>query len=362
MLGKDCLATKLTNPFEGTWTNDYGSIVITNCDDKRCKIKIETANGAHTCDLEEKLTILSSNKAVFQLESLSAKKSAPINLSLSKHIVTINVPQNSREAAREHCGMRGFFEGEYTNTNTPRIYSTSFNCYNKTMTKIEVAICQSPELANADIVLAKLYFQLKAKQFNNIVNQQKVWMKDRNLCFNSTDLNQCLSDKYRDRILALEQDEISTISKQEKKNEAVSYNYDYLFYLSKLPETSPYDIFQDPPLQSYLKSVLPKETVENILPAVFHEIQLENINDSLILMTGGAPGLYTICEGALVLTKDHKTWLAYININDNSKTQVIVLGPQGSNLNSIPEPLKRWVDRLLPIMNHKDVVYKQIYP
>ena len=70
---------------------------------------------------------------------------------------------------------------------------------------------------------------------------------------------------------------------------------------------------------------MPKVTALEILPAVFQETQLEYSDDSLIMLTGGAPGLYTICEGALVLTKNHQIWLAYININNQHKNEIIIV-------------------------------------
>ena len=366
MFGKDCLATKSANPFQGKWINDNGSVDITNYNDMKCKIEISTANGAHTCELHQELTVLSNKTATFQVKNLDTaiegkKKFFPITLSLSNQIITVTIPQGGEAAAGGYCGARGFFEGEYTNSNTPRVYKTSFNC-DQAKTKIEIAICQTPELANADIVLSKLYFQLKAKQLDNMVNQQKKWIKDRNLCTKSTDLNQCLSDKYSDRILSLQQQVITNHPESGTKNSTISYNYDYLLYLAKLSQTTPYDIFQDPPLQNYLKAAFPKDKNNEILSTRFYEIQLKHQDDSLIMITGGAPGLYTIYEGALLLTNDHLTWLAYINIDDDSKTQIIILCPKGVNSTAIPKYLKQWVDRLLPHMDYKDVIYKMKFP
>jgi hypothetical protein len=360
--GADCLAENSINPFQGTWINDYGSVNITYCKEKKCKIEITTANGAHTCDLEGKL-ITQSSQAIFQIgnsdtDTLNKKQFVPINLSLSKQVITVTVPEESHEAARGHCGLRGFFEGEYTNSNAPRIYKASFNC-NKAKTKIEFAICQSSNLAYADIVLSKLYFQLKTKLLNNIVNQQKEWIKDRDTCSNSLDLTQCISDKYSNRILTLQQKSLDIHSV--KMNANISYNYDYLLFLSKHPYPNSYEIYEDPPLQNYLNAALPKDTIQRIMPAVFHEIELEYSDDSLIMLKGGAPGLYTICEGALVLTKDHQTWLAYINISNQHKTQIIVLCPKNADFNELPDPLNKWMKRLLPHMDNKEINHKRIF-
>lgn len=363
-----CLTANATNPFQGIWKSDNGQIGITNCQEKKCKIEIITANGAHTCEIVEELTALSNHSAVFQLKDLNIdgdnkKRLLPINLSLSRQVITVTIPPSSKDAARGYCGMQGFFEGEYTNSNIPRVYKTSFNC-DKAKTKIEVVICQSEELAHADKVMAKLYHLLITKRLNYIFIQQKEWLQDRNTCSASSDLKQCLSNKYRDRILVLQQEFIngSTSSQSLKTNNNVPYNFDYLLFLSKLTDQNPFEIYTDPPLQNYLNVFVPKNTVEKILPAVFYEIRMEYFDDSLIMITGGAPGLYTICEGALVLTKDHQTWLAYIDINDDHKKEIVVLCPKSINCDAQPESLKNWVTRLLPNMDKKKIGYKKILP
>jgi len=183
-------------------------------------------------------------KLFFQLENsdtdeLKKKRFVPVNLTRSKQVITVTVPEASKKTARSYCGLRGFFEGEYTNSNATRIYKTSFNC-DKAKTKIELAICQTSKLAHADIVLSKLYFQLKSKRIDNIVKQQKEWIKDRDTCSESLDLKKCLLDKYNFRILALQQKSLR--SDQEKTNTNVPYNYDYLLFLLKRPDSNPYDI------------------------------------------------------------------------------------------------------------------------
>lgn len=158
---KDCLATPSDNLFQNTWRNDYGDVTITNCNEMKCSIKIDTSIDAFSCDLDGELTVLSKSAAVFQMEnpdttSVGEKKYFPINLSLSKQTLTVSVPEESHETSRGYCGMRAFFEGEYTSSSMPRVYKTSFNC-EKVTTKIEDAICHSEELAYADSVLSKLY-------------------------------------------------------------------------------------------------------------------------------------------------------------------------------------------------------------
>lgn len=93
---------------------------------------------------------------------------------------------------------------EYSSDSKPKIYNTSFNC-NKAGTKTELAICHSKELAFADIALSKLYYRLVDKQPSDFVNQQKLWLKERDFCSFSIDIEPCLLKKYHDRILQLKQ-------------------------------------------------------------------------------------------------------------------------------------------------------------
>ena len=357
-----CSAAKSVNPFQGTWISNNGGIIISNCHDMKCKIEISSANGAHTCDVNAELTVRSAGEAFFQVEKIIppyiTEISAPIKLTLSKQVITLNRSESDNEDAPDYCTIKGFFEDTYTNSKTTRPRA-DLNC-NKTKTSIEAAVCHSSNLALADKVLEKLYFQIKAKQLDSIVNAQNEWINNRNLCSGSANLNKCLADKYRDRILSL-QHEVMSSYKSEKPKGVASYNYDYLLYLARLPTKSPHDIFQDPPLQNYLKTALPKEIVEKILPTSFYEIKFGHVDESSMLIQGGAPGLYNAYEGALLLTKEHQSWLAYININDNFKKQIIILGPRNANTQTIPAPLKQWVNQLLPYMSDKKLVYKKIF-
>lgn len=358
-----CLATASINPFQGKWVNDYGTVEISNCEDKTCKIEIFTANGAHMCNLTEKLTVLSDRAAIFKVKNDyvdNGKDLYPINIALSQHTISLSVPEKSLEAARGYCGMRAFFAGKYTNSTVPRIYKTSFNC-NNARTQIDVAICQSPELAYADVVLSKLYFELKNKHISNFVNQQKLWIKERNTCSNFGNITQCLLEKYSDRIVSLQQNVISGSFKPEIRNRIIFYNNDYLFHFSKLSNSGADDIFQNPPLQRYLKSFLSKDAYDRVRRVLFNDIQFEEISDnSMIMIKGASPGLYTICEGALVLTKDNQLWLAYINIGKDSKSQLFVYYSQNTNPLSMPNPLRLWVYRLLSDMDNQEIVYKKI--
>lgn len=361
MMVMDSFATKIPNPFQNTWSSNDGTVTITQCQGMKCKIKIDTMIGAFTCDLEGVLFVLSDKEALFQIKKVDndQNKLFPIRVSLSKQSITVTIPKGSHEAARGYCGNRVGFEGEYFAHNTKRIYATSFNCDNA-KTKIELALCHSEELAYADRVLSKLYFQIKTKKFDYLIIQQKTWIKERNLCSKSVDLNQCLLGKYRERILTLQQNFIST-HPFEKMNPSLPYNFEYFIYLVKNTEIEDYDIFSDPPLQSYLNAALVKDVMDDIFQNRFSEINIKSYNDSLIMITGAAPGLYKICEGALILTKEHETWLAYTTFDSSSKKQIVIICPKNIDVTTIPTPLKQWADKLLPYMDNKDIIYKKLF-
>lgn len=95
-MGEVYSAVNPINPFQGEWSNKLGGIDIKDCRGSRCSIKIVTANGAYFCELEGIVTILSDEKAVFnQKEVDKPKRFFPINLSLSKHVITVSVPEDS---------------------------------------------------------------------------------------------------------------------------------------------------------------------------------------------------------------------------------------------------------------------------
>lgn len=121
---------------------------------------------------------------------------------------------------------------EYTIDATPRIYKTSFNC-NKAGTKIERAICHSKELAYTDIALSTLYYQLVDKQPTDFVNQQKMWLKERDFCSFSIDMEHCLLKKYQDRILQLKHLNIVVPSKKMRVEQHQKWNHPVLPVLQK---------------------------------------------------------------------------------------------------------------------------------
>lgn len=351
------MAAEAVNVFQGKWINDYGVVEISKCKNRVCQIVIQTAYAAYTCDIDAKLKTLSDKLAVFQIAGNG--KTFPINLSLKKQVITVDIPEKSVSASRSMCGLRGIFHGEYTNKNTPRMYKTSFNCEHA-KTKIELEICQNPKLARADIVLSRLYSQLKKMRLKNIVESQRDWMSTRDLCVDYLEMVPCISKQYNNRILSLEQDFLTLKYGKKNENKDVNFSFNYLFHLSKNPESYSLDIFQDPPLQGYLESVLPKNVYEEILSTRFYETRFEETDDSLIMITGGAPGFYTIYEGTLLITRDHQLWLAYTNFDEKSKTQLVVLYQENINKNHMPELLREWLNRLTEHMDYKDVVYKKI--
>lgn len=115
-----CLASKSANPFEGFWSNDFGTVGITNCLEDTCKIEISTNNDIYICELNGKLnTLKNKNTAIFQLENLETstdekKKYVSINVSLAEQTLTITTPEESYSIARGFCGAKAFFDGKYT--------------------------------------------------------------------------------------------------------------------------------------------------------------------------------------------------------------------------------------------------------
>jgi uncharacterized protein len=121
---------------------------------------------------------------------------------------------------------------EYSSDTKPQTYKTSFNC-NKARTKIEHAICHSRKLANADIILSKFYYQLENKQPPDFVNQQKMWLKERDYCSYSLNIEHCLLNKYQDRILQLKILKSSVLLKEIPDDEPKEVNHPVFPVLQK---------------------------------------------------------------------------------------------------------------------------------
>lgn len=325
-----CFASESLNPFQGTWVSGEDTVDVSKCTKSTCKIKIDTINGVYTCDLDGTLTVLSNTKAVFFISGYESElRKFPIDLTRSKHVITVSIPGESREAARGNCGMKAYFEGEYMNNKYPQTYKTSFNC-EKAKTAIEHAVCHSADLAYEDTVLSRLYLNLKKKQFKNIVEKQRKWMSERNVCNNSSDINACLSDKYNEGILSLQQDFMTSVSGGSSAKNNLPYNSDYLFYMSKQSAQEQWEIPLDPPLQHYLSSILEKEKAEEELNRNYQINLNSEVDDSVLMITGVSPG---ISENALVLKKDHSLWFAYTSYAENFKSKVIIFCPKKLHFN-----------------------------
>lgn len=212
-----CFAINSHNPFNGTWINDYGRVTINDCKHKKCFTKIYTDNGRFTCEIDGFLYVQSPRDAILYLESLefdeSGKhKNVPIKFFLSNQKIVITIPEESHSIARDYCGAAGSFDGKYINSKAPYIYEPSFDC-DGVKTKIEVTICRTADLARLDNALAVLYYELKANGVKKLTNQQKQWIKDRNSCSNSKNMNKCLFEKYDERVTEF-QERLTKLKKQ----------------------------------------------------------------------------------------------------------------------------------------------------
>lgn len=121
---------------------------------------------------------------------------------------------------------------EYPTDTTPKVYQASFNC-NKVGTKIEHAICHSKELAYVDIALSKLYYSLVVTESADFINRQKNWLRERDYCSNSIDIEQCLLNKYQDRILQLKHYTSVAPSKNIQVEQDEQWNHPVLAVLQK---------------------------------------------------------------------------------------------------------------------------------
>ncbi|MFT4059336.1 MAG: lysozyme inhibitor LprI family protein [Legionella sp.] len=121
---------------------------------------------------------------------------------------------------------------EYTIDAKSKIYKPSFNC-NNARTKIEHVICHSKELAYADVVLSTLYYRLVDKQPVDFVTRQKMWLRERDFCSYSIDIERCLLNKYQDRILQLKHLKIIVPSKNIRVEQHEQWDHPVLPILQK---------------------------------------------------------------------------------------------------------------------------------
>ena len=201
------------SPWEGKWEvgryhNDFaGHLIIQNCKNNECDFDIGTANGAHTCTINGKLKI-NGNKAQFRKKSVynyaENEKYAVIDFKLNQQKRTIKVKGNY-VAGRLHCGMQGYFEGEYENENNPLRFKTSFDCRAENISETEKTICADADLAAADVEMDKKYKAAITSE----------WKQKRDEC--KTDIN-CLWNFY-----------VSSLIEEYKKSTNQDVNlYEYL--------------------------------------------------------------------------------------------------------------------------------------
>lgn len=86
--------------------------------------------------------------------------------------------------------------------------SPSFDCANVEAGSIPALVCQNEQLATLDKQLAKVYQQASAKATNEQPPQlkalQRGWIKGRDECWKSTDMQSCVHDSYQQRIAELQ--------------------------------------------------------------------------------------------------------------------------------------------------------------
>lgn len=89
----------------------------------------------------------------------------------------------------------------------------SFNC-DKAATNIEKAICQNPSLSDLDDQLSSKYSQIKKEipesEKKVLLDSQREWLSQQKSCETSTNLEQCLTDLYQERMAFLEQKYVSS--------------------------------------------------------------------------------------------------------------------------------------------------------
>ena len=74
----------------------------------------------------------------------------------------------------------------------PNAFAASFDC-NKATTKIEVAICNDPELSKLDEILAKKYHELSDP---SMTDEQLLWLSKRDTC----ETEECLKETMLNRV------------------------------------------------------------------------------------------------------------------------------------------------------------------
>jgi hypothetical protein len=87
----------------------------------------------------------------------------------------------------------------------------SFDC-SKAATSVEVAICDDPHLAQLDANMAELYKQARnVADKKMLTEEQRQWRQQRNQCATAVNIEQCLQQRYIDRLQQLGQHMLQSI-------------------------------------------------------------------------------------------------------------------------------------------------------
>ncbi|ARU28685.1 lysozyme inhibitor LprI family protein [Cellvibrio sp. PSBB006] len=76
----------------------------------------------------------------------------------------------------------------------------SFDCEIDNLNIVELEICGSAELRNLDGLMATLFSKIKKYGITAAIDEQKVWLRDRNTCGENS---WCIDNRYRSRISEL---------------------------------------------------------------------------------------------------------------------------------------------------------------
>lgn len=324
-----CKAEK--SPWEDTWEMgryshaSVGTLKITNCRNNICDFNIGTLNGSHTCSLNGKLKI-NGTTAEYH-ETLNFFENEPpqeaiVNFKLDEQKNTITVNGNAN--CRLFCGMLGYFEGDYENTNAPLRFKTSFDCWAKNLTDTEKTICAHEDLAQADKEMHQKYAKAMSPQ----------WKNNRAKC--QTDVT-CLWNFYVNSL----------------KNEYITAGhhtinlYEYMGNLDKDELYYPTDFAL---LDDYFRTNMDNADYEE-WKAAFSQISMtDNSCHKCYYHSYGLAGMYTIIESAFYINHN-EIWLAFLHLDNNGNNKnncIVVYAPEGKTIKDIPQKYNNWLNRLTP--------------
>lgn len=314
--------------WEGNWiygrynNGISGRLIIKNCQNNKCEIDLGTFHGAHVCSFEG-IVEVNNDKALYteeiKLNDDEPELKVKVEFTLNREKNTIVVTDVAN--AHIHCGMRGYFEGEYENENNPLRYPTSFNCWAKNLNQTEITICASEDLSKADLEVEKYYKTSKTAE----------WYKKRNQCLAD---EKCLWDFY-----------VNTIKNQQKQPLNL-YNY------FKIKDEKSY-VTEQTLMKDYLYKNMSKEDYEML------SISLSDYDrdkgDNFYFFTYGRPGLYTIYEAAFYLSET-ELWIAFLSHSNNSIT---IYSSLNKSHKDIPPQLQEWIDRLISKGKDEKIILKE---